>query len=401
MLKRIRRLGQPTAPFRKGGLGPWLVVSIGLLATTILVPFVAPKWAGLDERIATLAALTFLLAAPGLAMRMGRRAVWIAASVVAVLYGLSAWGGLALHLEDLFLVAVLVSFGIFLLAGLNLVLVLEEMVYDIHRLLVHPRNRAWMGAPFLLVAALSLGLPWWEAHGGPGFPVLYTAAVACSLLLGLWWLVRGAYRIGGEDAIVRELHLLAFSVLAAAGLAEAIGYLQRAESLVPSVVAYLSLIGTWVYVNYTTLQRAHFILKAQDAGPWVAILLSASFAIVAHANALFRAEGTVAVQDLLGRRVTYMILGIAAGVVFLVARGLWRGFTAMTQESRLPAGSRRAAAQAGKVAGSLLATEQKVEQATLLVFKAIDRVLPGERSPPQRHPRPWELDGEGLGPRVR
>ncbi|MEK6984976.1 MAG: hypothetical protein AABX89_01165 [Candidatus Thermoplasmatota archaeon] len=399
ILRRARRPGITAASFHGQGWGVWTAAGITLLVASILIPLLRPEWAGLTERIATLAALMFLLAAPGLVMGMGTRAVWIAGIVVLFLYALSVGGGFALRLEDLFLVAVLVSFGLFLLAGLNLVLVLEEMVYDIHRVLLHPRQRSWLALPFLLFAALSLGLPFWEARGGPSLPFLYGSAVACTILVGAWWLVRAARNIRGSDEIVREIHLLCFSLLAAGALTEGIRPLQEAETLVPSVVAYLILIGTWIYVNYTTLQRAHFLLKARDAGPWIAILLAASFAIVAHAQVLYRTAGTEAVQDLTGQRISFMIFGVGAGVLFLVARGLWRGFEAMTNEARLSAASRRRAAQASKVASSILATEHKVEEATLLVFKAIDRIIPGSSQPPQRQPKPWELDGEGIGPR--
>lgn len=398
LLRRAKKAGATKAAFRAGGWGRWVTAALALLTATILLPFLAPQWAGLSERAATLAALAFLLAAPGLAMGMRSRAIAVATVVVLLLYGLSASGAVALHLEDLFLVTVLVSFGLFVLAGFNLVLILEEMVYDIHRLVLHPRNHLWFALPFILFALLALGLPMWAARGGPGLPIVYGAAVACTVVVGLWWMLRAALRIR-EEAVTREVHLLAFSVLAASLLAEGIRYLQEAEELIPSVVAYLILIGTWIYVNYTTLQRAHFLLRARDPGPWIAILLSASFAIVAHAQSLFQKAGTAAVQDLTGVRVGYMVGGVAAGVLFLVVRGAWRGVNALAQEVRLSEASRRAAERAGRVAGTLLATENKVEEATLLVFKAIDRVLPGTQQPPQRHPRPWELDGEGIGPR--
>jgi hypothetical protein len=408
VLRKVRKSAKQAAPWSGAGRKPWIVAGLVLLGTTIVVPFVAPKWAAANERLATLASLTFLLAVPGLVMKMGRRAILVAAAIVVVLYGLSAYGGLALHLrwggidlqvQDLFLVAILASFGIFLLAGLNLVLILEEVVYDIHRVLIHPRNRAWLAAPTLLCLALAVGLPRWEARGGPHLQLLWLSAVVWAVLLALWWLVRLASRLRGGDAIVRELHLLAFCVLGTAGIADGFGYLEQAETLVPSLVAYLVLVGTWVYTNYTTLQRAHFILRGRDSGPWIALLLSASFAIIAHANALYRLEGSAATADLLRQRVGYLLFGLAAGVAFLLARGLWRGFQELTGDTRLSAGSRRAAAQAGRVAGSILATEERVERATATVYRTLDRILPGTSRPPERQPHEPLLDSEGLGPK--
>src|SRR5207244_4422543 len=119
----------------------------------IVLPFTAPRLAPLSQRAATLASLVFLVATPGLVMGMGRRAFLVATVLVLALYGLTAWGGIAFHLEDLFVVAVLMGFAVFSLAGFNLVFVLEEMVYDAHRLL-HLRSRAWLALPTLLALAL-------------------------------------------------------------------------------------------------------------------------------------------------------------------------------------------------------------------------------------------------------
>src|SRR5205823_6199928 len=141
-LRRLRQAGHDPRPFRRHRIRGWVV--LGLLAAIVLA--VAPlHWAGLypvTERLATLLALLFLLATAGLAMGMHERAFAVSGTLVLGLYGLTAWTRFAFRLEDFFVVALLVSFGIFALAGFNLVFVLEEMVFDLHRQL-GPHRRAW------------------------------------------------------------------------------------------------------------------------------------------------------------------------------------------------------------------------------------------------------------------
>jgi hypothetical protein len=378
-LARLRRAGHNPAGFHPRHTSFWLVAGIVLLAVAILLPFVAPRLAPLSQRTATLASLVFLVATPGLVMGMGRRAFLVAAVLVLVLYGLTAWNGIAFHLEDLFVLAVVTSFAIFALAGFNLVFVLEEMVYDAHRLL-HLRSRAWLALPTLLALALALLLPAWEAHGGLHLPALWVASVLVSAAMLGWWAVRALEPIPHHAAVVREMHLLVLGALAATGLADAVHYLQEASGLVPSLVAYVALLGTWVYVSYTTLQRTHFLLRGTNALPWVAILLSASFAIVAHAQTMFLAQGSNAVEHLVGQRVTYMVIGVWTGIGFYAARGAWSLLTGVAVSRK---GAVRAVAKEGaRVASGVLATERLVEAATYQFFKGMDRLIPGSHRPP-------------------
>jgi hypothetical protein len=379
-LARLRKSGLDPSAFRHRHVAPWVVVGIVVLGLAILMPFTAPGLAPLSQRVATLASLVFLLATPGLVMGMGRRAVWIALLLVGLLYGLTAWGGVALHLEDLFVVAVIMSFAIFALAGFNLVFVLEEMVYDTHRLL-HLRSRAWLAVPTALALALALAIPGWERRGGPHLPALWAASLAASGALVGWWAVRAVSPMPNDRAILRELHLFVVGTLAATGLADAIHYLQEATGLVPSLVAYLSLLGTWVYVSYTTLQRTHFLLRGRNVLPWVAILLSASFAIVAHAQGLYAAQGTPAVESLVGQRVTYMVVGVWVGIAFYAARAAWRLLDKFAAGRK---GAVKAVAREGaKVVGGVLATERLVETTTYQIYRGLDKVLPGTHRPPE------------------
>jgi hypothetical protein len=271
------------------------------------------------------------------------------------------------------------SFGIFALAGFNLVFVLEELVYDGHRLL-HLRSRAWLALPTLLALALALLIPTMERHGGPHLPALWVASIlVASGMLG-WWAVRSVSPAEDDGLIVREMHLLILGALGATALADGIHYLQEASGLVPSLVAYLALLGTWVYVSYTTLQRTHFLLRGTNALPWVAILLSASFAIVAHAQALFVIKGSGAVEDLVGKRVTFMVVGVWVGIAFYAARTGWRllASLAVTRQGAV----RTVANRGARFAGGVLATERLVEKTTYRVYKGLDRVLPGSHHPP-------------------
>jgi hypothetical protein len=384
--------GPPAAPFRGRAAARIMVVGIVLLALTIAGPVWRPGLSAAAERVATLAALVFLLAAPGLAMRMGRRAFVVSAAVVAVLYAASATAALGLEVPvlpvqegDLFVVALLLSFAIFALAGFNLVFVLEEMVYDAHRLM-HPRGRAWLAAPLGLCLLLAAGLPLWRAHGGPDLPALWAASVGGTALLSAWWLVRafGAWR--GSRAILRELHLFVVSVLTATLLADGISYLKEAAEFVPALVAYLVMVGTWVYVSYTTLQRTHFLLRARDPLPWVSLLLAASFAIAAHLQMLFRLQGVIAVEDLVGQRVGWMVAGVWVGIGFYSVRALWRGLHLVRADRDAPGPARSAAGKAAKVAKGVLATERLAADATYRLYQELDKLLPGTPRPPQRRP---------------
>jgi hypothetical protein len=391
-LARLRRAGHNPAGFHPRHTSFWLVAGIVLLAVAIVLPFLAPRLAPLSQRTATLASLVFLVATPGLVMGMGRRAFLVATVLVAVLYGLTAWGGIAFHLEDLFILAVVTSFAIFALAGFNLVFVLEEIVYDGHRLL-HLRSRAWLALPTLLAPRLALFIPAWGRYG-IHLPALWVASVLVAAAMLGWWAVRAIEPIPNDAAIVREMHLLVLGALAATGLADAVHYLQEASGLVPSLVAYVALLGTWVYVSYTTLQRTHFLLRGTNALPWVAILLSASFAIVAHAQALFLAQGSPAVESLVGQRVAYMVTGVWIGIGFYAARAVGRLLSGVAANRK---GAVRAVAKEGvRVAGGVLATERLVEAATYRLYKGLDRVLPGSHRPPAPiKGTPW-TDEEGL-----
>lgn len=390
VLARLRNAGRDPAAFAGPRTKRWFIFGVAALGVVALVPFLAPDWAGVSERLATLLSMVFLSGAIGLWLGMGGRSFVASTAFVVVLYGLTAWTPFAFPLQDFFVVAVLVSFAIFALAGFNLVFVLEEVMYDT-QVLIHVRAPAWNVLPTAFVLTVAIGLPaWHRAGGGPDLPALWTASVAGSVILLGWWFLRVFNDIDGRK-VLHELHLFIISALAVSALADAAATLRYLPSLIPSLIAYLVLLGSWVYASYTTLQRTHFLMSGRNAAPWVAILLGASYAILAHAQVLFRAGGTQAVADLADQRINYLMAGIWMGIAFFVLRGLWRVLRYVRDVRGLGERSRNFAGQAARVAGSLAGTERYVQGAAEAMFRGLDQVLPGEPRVP-RKPTSWELE---------
>ncbi|MFO1532273.1 MAG: hypothetical protein ABR562_01020 [Thermoplasmatota archaeon] len=397
-LARLRRAGSNPAAFRHRSIFLWALLGMAALAVLVILPFLDRRAAPFTERLATLGALVFLFSAPALWLGLGKRAFLISTTVVLGLYGITGWTGAVFHRGDLFVVAVLLGFAVFGLAGFNLVFVLEEIVYDAHRFLPKRlKTRAWVALPSLAALALATGIPWWRGHGGPQLEALWVASLSCTALMFAWWTFSLFNRLELAPAIVRELHLFVAGILLAAGLGDALPYLVSSEALVPGLVAYLALLGTWVYVSYTTLQRTHFLLRGRNAAPWVAILLAATYAIVAHAQSLSEVSGnTAAVQDLFAQRMQYMIVGMALGILFYVGRSVWRGLRLLGRSSALTPRGRAVADQAARVAEGMLVTERRVGEATLHLYRALDDALPGKHLAPTPPRTAWELDEGSL-----
>lgn len=395
-LRRLRRAGHDPEPFRARAR-TWLGLGVVALAVLAVVPILAPAWSTLTQRLATLLSLIFLMSAVGLWMGMRARAFAVAGAFVVALYALTWWTRLAFPLQDFFVVAVLVSFAIFALAGFNLVFILEEVVYDAHAR-VHVAGRGWHTLPTAACVLLVVGLPLWRDYaGGPSLPALWLASVVGALLLLFWWTVAWAHSLR-ETAVLRELHLFVLGALAATALADGVrvaGGLRQLPSLVPSLFAYLVLIGTWVYVSYTTLQRTHFLLRGENWRPWVAILLGASFAILAHAQVLVERQGSAAVADLVDLRVSYLVAGVWLGIAFYAGRGFTRIVRYAQATGALGRRSSRIASGAGKVAGGLLVPGRVLEGAATAVFKGLDAALPGQHDPPRIAHRLDEDDEDG------
>ena len=389
LMARLRVAGHDEAGFHAPKVSTWFRLGVLAIAVLAVLPIAQPQWSHTTERLATLASLVFLVGAVGLWLGLGARAFLVSTAFVAVLYAATAWTTFAFPLTDFFVVAVVASFMVFALAGFNLVFVLEEVVYDVH-VRMHVRHPLWQTVPTVVVLALAVLLPEWTARGGPSLPALWTATIACSVLLIGWWFIAVVNGLRG-GVVLRELHLLVVGALLASLAADSIALLQRLPSIVPSLLAYLVLIGTWVYVTYTTLQRTHFLLKGDNAAPWVAILLGASLAILAHGQVLFAQKGTGALTDLAHTRLDYLSTGLWIGIAFYVARSLGRILVHLRDTAGLGVRGRKVAGQAARVAGTIEGTERLLQGAADTVLRRIDDALPGPSAPPKPKPG-WEID---------
>lgn len=394
-LRRLRHLGHDETGFHALRVQTWFKLGVGVIAVVAVLPFITPQWSGASERLATLASLVFLVAAIGLWLGLGKRAFLVATTLVLLVYAATSWTAIAFPLDDFFVVGLLVSFIVFALAGFNLVFILEEVVYDID-VRLHVRGRAWSAIPSAVVLAVAIGLPLLDARGGPEFPLLWATSLAAGTMLAGWWFLVLVNRLDGQS-VLRELHLFAFGALLAAGVAEAVPYLERLHDLpglIPSLLVYLVLIGSWVYASYTTLQRTHFLLRGDNAAPWVAILLGASLAVIAHAQALFVQQGQQAVVDFADRRVAFLNAGLWIGLGFYVVRSLARILAFLRDTRGLGARGSRLAGQAAHVVGTLEGgTERILAGAAQSVLRGIDHALPGEDAPAAAPPG-WELDDD-------
>lgn len=381
VLRRLRSQGHDPRSFSKRRVLPWFLLGGVLLSLLSLGPILFPVANPWVERVATVLALFFFLAAMGFWLRMGNRALGIAAILVVILYAGAALTSL-LEVRDIFVLTVLVGFFLFTLAGFNLLFILEEVLYDAHRLL-HLRSPLWAVLPTILVGAILAALPVLEDVTGQGFGTLraLTPVLAAVLLIG--WGVRLAIPQVGVG-LTREVHLLVAGALAGAGLADLIGLLRGTTGLLPSVIGYLSILGTWMYISFTSLQRAQYFLRARDVKPWVTLLLSASFAVLAHTHAQYNVGGERALVDLQGLRVSYLVLGIWLGLAFFVLRGLWRVLLFIRDQREVGRRTRTVAGRLARVTEGLLETEHRVQDATYRVYSGLERFLPGSRAQTRR-----------------
>jgi len=362
--------------FRDHNVAVLAAIGLSVLAVLALAPLARHSLADVTERLTTIGALMFLISAPGYWLGIGHRSLAIAGAIVLALYASTAWIGSGGRVDDLFVLARVLAFLIFALAGFNLVFVFEEIIYDAHRLLPH-RRRGWLALPFVLDLALCGFLPWWSRHGGLQLPTFWFAALATTIVLGSWWFIRLTNQLDRRQLVIREMHLFVAGILAAALLADAVQYLVSAEAFISSLLAYVALLATWVYVSYTTLQRTHLLLRGRNAAPWAAILLAATYAIVAHGQGLFLQSGTGAVQERFSPR---MAMGLVGQLRTITPR------------------SRAVADQTARVAKGMLKTEHVVEKATRSLYLGLDRALPGTPKGKEAGPLPrggWIVDEEG------
>lgn len=394
-LRRLRHSGHDEEGFHAPKVQTWFKLGVATIAVLAIVPFAAPQWSQITERLATVASLVFLVAAVGLWLGLGKRAFIVATALVLFVFGLTSWTVFAFSLDDFFVIGLLAGFFVFALAGFNLVFILEEVVYDID-VRLHVRGQAWKAIPTMLAVGLAVGLPVLARQGGPEFPLLWGAAVAAAVLLAAWWFLTLVNHLDGST-VLRELHLFTFGGLLATAVAESVPYLDRLHQfpgIVPSLAVYLVLIGSWVYASYTTLQRTHFLLRGDNAAPWVAILLGASMSVLAHAQVLFAQRGQDAVVDLADRRIGYLTAGIWLGLGFYVLRSLARILAFLRETRGLGVRGRRVADQASQIADTIEGgTERALAGAAEAFLRGLDQALPGQRAPPRdEDDTGWELD---------
>ncbi len=385
-----QRLSRSGRRFHEAGLGPWLGLVLALLVATTFVPVIWPASQEWFQRATPLLSMFFFLAAIGHWLRMRSRAFVVAGALTGLFYALTAWTPIAVGYEDFFIVALVSSFLIFALAGFNLIFVLEELVYDAQRV-AHFRHPAWRFGPTLLVLALAWLLPVVERMG-PSFRTTWIVAVADLVLLGSWWFLR-AFNPIKEGPVLKELHLLVMSSLLMAALIDITGATVDAPRASYSFIPFFILVGTWLYVTYTTLQRTHFLLGGNNAVPWLLIMLSASFALVQHSLLHFRVEGTLGVQVILTQRLAYLVAGLGIGMAVYVVEAVWRVLRSLRDERGLGPKARIVAGRFARLAENLFSVEKRLLQGTAYqVYAGMDRLLPGQHVAP-RH-RGWELDAE-------
>ena len=391
VFRRLREAGRDPRVFRRRDTRRWVWFAIAALGLTAALPVLWPASTAWVQRTTPVLSLFFFLSAIGWWLRMKQRSFSVAAAFVVLLYALTAWAPIAFDVDDFTAIALLSSFAVFVLAGFNLVFILEEVVFDAHREL-HLKHRAWSFVPTILVAALALALPMWPGSAIPA-PAVWIAAVVWSFVYLGWWLFAALTPVQ-EGPVLRELHLLTFGTLAVTGIIDLTRLFGPQPGFVPSLLMYALLVGTWLYVSYTTLQRTHFLLRADNAVPWLCILLSASFALLQHASLHFRLEGAVAVTNLLSQRVAYLIAGVWLGLAFYVMQSLWRVLQAIRDDQRIDARGRILAGSLARVAETFMTTEQRLERMAARLYRGMDNLLPGPRMPPQPHG--WDLEPEGI-----
>ncbi len=378
--------------FHRSPLRGWVIATLSILLFTTILPIIWPATWPLVARVGPLLSLFFLVAAGALWLGPARRAFLVSGAIVAFLYAATAWAPLAFDMDDFAIITLLSSFGVIAIAGFNLVFVLEEMVFDVHRMFEF-RSRVWQSAPLIFVIGLAVAQPLiWPPNALPA-PYFWYASLIGTAVLGGWWLVR-AFNPIRDGPVLRELHLFVVGIIVLGGAHDFVGALRDQAGLVPSLIAYLLLVGTWMYVSYTTLQRTHFLLRSNNPGPWLCILLSASFALLNHAFIHFRLEGQTGVAVIADQRIGYLIIGMWVGIGFYVLRSMWRVLRYLRDDRRFSPEGRLAAGRMARVVESLLETEHKLEDAAGRVYRGVERALPGH------HGAGWEFDAHEGGLRV-
>ncbi|MGB1586670.1 MAG: hypothetical protein ACPHID_06460 [Thermoplasmatota archaeon] len=388
-LRHLRQRGEDHKPFR--GLRGWLLPAFLALGLTAGLPFVWPGASTWLARTTPALSLFFFLSAVGWWFGMKGRSFTVSGAFVLLLYAATAWAPIAfVDVHDFTVLALLSSFAIFALAGFNLVFVLEEIVFDAHRLLP-VRHRLFTFVPEALIVLLVVGLPIARQQGLLHAPTVWLGAVLWMFVYVGWWTFRAFVPVR-SGPVLRELHLLTIGTLAAAAVVDLARLLRDEVGFLPSFLMYGVMVLTWIYVSYTSLQRAHFLLRARNAVPWMCLLLSASFALLQHAHFHYSVEGLRGVQILLEQRIAYLVFGIWVGIAFYVLQSGWRVLRDLRDNHDLGARSRILAGSLARLFEGVLTTEKRLEGAAARVYTGMDRLLPRRQTTAPS----WGVDAEGV-----
>lgn len=383
VMRRIRVDRRATSPLRDPVQRNILLAGLVLLIILGSFPFLKVDWSVGAERVATIASLFFLLAAGGQAFGLGARSFLVSAVGVSLLYIFTAWTWFFFEFEDFFLIAVLVSFLVFVMAGFYLVLLLEDGVAWMQDRVSPDRPRGSL-VVFLIAAGLMGVLPTIGAYG-IWLKWVWVTSVIGVVILGSWWIVHIKRRLH-PDPVMRDLDLLVLGSIAAVGLAELISRIREETHLLPGIVAYVSLLATWIYLSYVTVRRTQALLKHNDPGPWLSILFAAAFSIIAHAERRFRFDADYAADSLLGQRVLYLLIGIWLGVGFFATRASWTALKHVRDTKGLSPKGRKMARAAARVTEEILETEDRIDEAAGSLFRKIDDVF-GRRKTKEKRKR--------------
>lgn len=385
VVRKLRARRDGKKPFQQPHVLPWVLGGLASLGVLVALGFLLPERSDVVIIASTTLALFFLLFALGLVANLGRRAAVVAVVATGLLYAVTAWTPLV-GVKSALVLALLVAFVVFALAGFNVLFVVEEVLFDIHRQL-HIRGTFWNAVPTLVLIGVTPLVYWLLPLVGLRWPTLQIGMPLVLLLLLIAWIVR--WRVGPHALeLVHEAHFLSIGIIVGAGLADIVAMLHQVEGIIPSIVAYLSIIVTWVFVSYTTLQRAQYFLRAGDVLPWMALLFASAFAVLAHVHFLYGtagAPGLAAVQDV---RVNYLVFGVWLGLLFFVVRGVWRFFRFVRDEKRLGSRARSTAGRFARVMEEAMHSSNRLERIGGRVLYGLDRVIPGgERRAKQKRRR--------------
>lgn len=374
VIRRLRGRPDGKRPFQQPHVLPWVLAGLVSLGVLVAVGFILPDQSEAVIIASTALALFFLTFALGLVSNLGRRAAVVAVVVTGLLYAVTAWTPLV-GVKPILVLALLVAFVVFGLAGFNFLFLVEEVLFDIHRHL-HIRGTFWNAVPTLILLGVVPLVYWLLPLVGLEWPTLKVGMPLVVVLLVIAWGVR--WRVGPHAlSLVHEAHFLSIGIIVGAGLADIVTLLHDVEGIIPSIVAYLTIIVTWVFVSYTTLQRAQYFMRAEDVLPWMALLFASAFAVLAHVHFLYGSAGAPGLASVQDVRVNYLVFGVWLGLLFFVVRGVWRFFRFVRDEKRLGPRARSTAGRFARVMEEAMESSSRLERIGGRVLYGLDRVIPG------------------------